>query len=171
MATEKLSAKQVDAVKQKASRTLFNTVFGTILPFLIGAIVLILFTKFKELTSFITDGTFCLFAAALLTSAIYLLNENNDYINSKWDRRIHKYSQPIWIIVAIVYGSIYAKGTLPINETINEIFLWIISLSCFAFSIWALYRALYIEGLQNPPPVDAGNQRKGEIDDIKSQIG
>ncbi len=171
MATENLSETQIDLVKEKASRTLFYTVFGTILPLIIGAVILMLFTKFKELTTFITDGTFCLFAAALLTSAMYLLNENYDSIRSKWDKRIHKYAQPIWIIVAIVYGSIYAKDTLPITEKINDVFLWIISISCFAFSIWALYRALYIEGIQNPPKVDAGKKRKDDIDNIISQIG
>jgi len=161
---------QLEEIKRKASRTLFYTVFGTILPFIIGSIILILFTKFKDLTTFITDGTFCLFAAALLTSAMYLLNENNDSISKKWDRRVQKYSQPIWIIVAIVYGLIFAKDKLPIKEEINQTFLWIISIVCFLFSIWALYRALYIDGLQFPPKADASIQRKDEIADIVNDL-
>ncbi|AGA77678.1 hypothetical protein [Echinicola vietnamensis] len=171
METNKITEVQRDLVKEKAHRTLFYTVFGTILPFIIGAVILIAFTKFKELVTFITDGTFCLFAAGLLTSATFLMNENSDSIRSKWDKRIHKYLQPVWIIVAIVYGAVYAKVNLPINEKINTVFLWIVSIVCFLFSIYALYRALYIEGVQNPPKVDALKNRKTDIDNIMDEIG
>jgi hypothetical protein len=170
MALGKLTQTQINEVKEKASRTLFHTVFGTILPLVIGAIILVLFAQPKDLVSFINDGTICLFAAALLTSATYLFTENSESITSKKDKRIFKYCQPIWIIVAIVYGSLFAKKIFSIDNQINTVFLWIISISCFTFSVVALYRALYVDGLRNPPVIDANKERTDEINEIESQL-
>lgn len=170
MAKTKISEAQNKLIMERARRVLFSSVFGTVLPVIIGMTILILFSELGKFTSFIHDGTFCLFSAGLITSAMYIMDDNTELIREKWDKRIHKYSKPIWIIVATVFGLLFAKENLGFDHEINKWFLWFISIIPFLFAIWALYRALVIEGKGNPPTIDPQKKSQEGVDNILDNL-
>ncbi len=170
MAKTKISEAQNRLIIENASRVLFSSVFGTILPVIIGMTILILFSEFGKFTSFIYNGTFCLFSAGLITSAMYIMDNNTELIREKWDKIIHKYSKPIWIIVATVFGSIFAKENIGFDHEFNKCFLWFISIIPFLFAIWALYRALVIEGKGNPPTIDPQKKSQDGVNNILDNL-
>tara|TARA_R110002073_G_scaffold72537_1_gene177286 strand:- start:278593 stop:279099 length:507 start_codon:yes stop_codon:yes gene_type:complete len=162
----KINKHQEEDIKIKANKVLFNTVFGTVLPVIIGATILILFSQYQKFTSFIEDGTFCLFSASLITTAMYIMDDNAELIRTKWDKFLHQSSKPLWIIVATIFGLLFAKEQLAITIEVNGAFLWIISILAFLISIITLHRALLLEGKANPPSIDAkkiASQGVGEI--------
>lgn len=150
----KINEVQNDKLIKKANKVLFNSVFGTVLPVIIGTTILVMFSKAENFISFIEDGTFCLITASLITSAMYLMDVNSELISEKWDRWLHLLSKPLWIIVATVFALIFAKEKLGIKTEINILFLWFISIVPFVIAILTLYRALIIDGRANPPSID-----------------
>lgn len=167
----KLTPQQKEKILENTKKTVYTTIFGTILPLIICTIILILFSKYKELLTLITNGSFCLFAAALLTSALHLFTENNESISEKKDKRIYRWTQPTLVIAAITYAIIFANDTFEFSEKISYTVIVIISVISFAFSLWAYYRAVYLNELLNPPTINAGDERRDDIDGIKSQLG
>lgn len=179
----KMNIDQKKKIRNKSILALSYTVGGTILPFLIASILLRTFSKLNiaMVFLFIDKGDFLLYGVALMAGAYYLFNEkdNKDFINNQQNsgllNAISHLLIPFIILASVVYAGIYMKESI-IPPSISEIVLdigfirWfsIITLCC---SVYASYKALWIQNVRMLPELDVKEERNSELNDLANKIG
>ncbi|MCX5748880.1 MAG: hypothetical protein NTZ10_01355 [Candidatus Saganbacteria bacterium] len=160
---------------------LMHNVIGTVLPSIIGLILLSVISKPKEVHIFIDKGDLFLYSAALLSSSLFLFNENE---NKEWilkkNMMVDYYISIslIWFIIfsSVMYGGIFLSGQIipVLNTAINidlNLVRWV-SVLLICFSIYCSYRALSVqfESKEDLPDVDLKQESDNEIDDLMVKL-
>lgn len=159
---------------KKATTACFWSIVGTILPLILGSVILLTYSKSDKLIGFVDRGDFCLYSAGLLASALFILSDNKENIR-KWHNSILYPATFLLIIIsATLYCAIYIGGDLlkeQIKIEISNSFVRATSWILIICSLIITYRALIIDFKFRPPKVDAIRKYEENVENIKDQLG
>jgi hypothetical protein len=160
--------------RQKAIYAAFYTVLGTLLPLILGSIILLAYSSSAKIVGFIDRGDFCLYSAGLLSSSFFLLSDNHEKLR-KWHNSI---LVPVCFVLIIIAAGLYCSifiGTDLLKEqiklTMSNSFIRITSFILIAFSLIITYRSLIIDYKNRPPKVDVLKKEDEQVQTIISQLG
>jgi len=158
----------------KAITASFWTILGTVLPLILGSIILLAYSQSSKLIGFVDRGDFCIYSAGLLSSSLFILSDNKENIK-KWHNSILYPSTFVLILIAAaLYCAIYIGGDLlkeQNNIVISTYFVRSISYFLILSSIIITYRSLIIDFKARPPKIDVVKKSGEDVQDIMNQLG
>lgn len=158
---------------ERTNNAFLHTVVGCVLPFLIASILLIMISKSDKILQFLDKGDFCIYSAALFSTSIYLFNENEQDIRSRFDKWLYSVLNYLLLFAAVIYGAIYLIETLNSASSVISINFWIVrvfSIALFIFSLISVYRSLLIQKKAIFPEVNVESESKKDINQIMKEL-
>ncbi|HEU5052959.1 MAG TPA: hypothetical protein VFT78_07590 [Hanamia sp.] len=143
-------------MKEKEIKATFHTFWhalGTLLPLFIAFVLSLIFRHLEHIKHFIDEGDFCLFSAAILTPASYILSQF-----SRDDKRVIRRTPSIYyaisvaiiLITSMLFAGVLIKSIfpcLPFDYSIIEILSSVFLIA----SIYIFYKAqIFQDDFDNP---------------------
>ena len=130
---------------QKAFNATYWSVLGTILPFILGSIILLTFSKAYTIINFVDRGDFCLYSAGLLSSSLFLLSDNKDHTRNSLNIILYPASFLLIIISAALYCSIFIRENLFTDQNsinVSYCFVRVVSFILLGLSLIIVFKSL-----------------------------
>ena len=156
--------------RQKANTAIFYNVVGTLLPFIIVSVILLLFYQFDKIISVLDRGDFCIYSVGLFSTALFLFNYNKNSIPSKFDYWLYQSILYLITIAAVLYAGVYTKELVLKDLSFNFDILRFGSIGLFLISILSAYRGLLLEYRKDSPNVDVEAERRQEVNEIMKDL-
>ncbi len=160
--------------KEKTWTGFLYSIFGVTLPFFLSLIGIVMITKYDYVISFIDDGQFLLFAAALLTSAYYIFRDNENQKSlrksKRGDRLVSHLTIIFLIFTSVMYAILYTIGISNSEFNLNIWFIRLSSIVIFGFAVYATYISTYIDFLKVYPIVDVKKESTQEVKNIMDKL-
>jgi hypothetical protein len=168
-------------INRKVNKALFYHVFWTICPFIGGAFMLIVTSKYSSIISMVDKGDFFLFSTAFFASSYFLYNENAELVNKRKDSILSALCFPLIFIIAFIYSVVFLHSLEPqsvqqqdinnLGDGINFTFLRVSSIVLVIVSIYAFYRSLKLDYKKFTPKTDAKQEETIEVKNIMDDLG
>jgi hypothetical protein len=157
----------IDEGSIKAFFHTFWHLLGTLLPFLIVIVLSNLFCRSEEIMHFIDTGDFCLFSAAILTPASYILSQ----ISKDEKRKVRRwpsiyYALSITIILgsSMLFSGVFITELFP-NLSLDTAMLRTMSIIFLILSCVLYFLAHKINNYYENP-VNAKGEERAAIDEL-----
>jgi len=162
--------------KDKTQIGFFYSIAGVTLPFLLSLLGIAMINKYEFVVSFVDDGQFLLFSAGLLTSAYYILrdeeNQRSLAKSSIKNKKVLNHATVLLLIVSsVMYALLYFVQISDAAINLNVWFIRASSLLLFSFSCYASYNSIFVDFLKVYPPVDVKKESTMGVNNIMDQLG
>ena len=161
-------------IAEKTIKALFHTfwhLIGTLLPLIIILILSLLFLRFDQIRHFIDEGDFCLFSAAILTPASYLLSQfsrDENKIVRRWPSSLYACSITIILISATLFAGVFIKSIFA-SACFNYTLFERLSTAMLLISVVIFFITQKLNLKYEEPP-NSAEIEKEEIDKLESEF-